>query len=146
MDSTVPDLTAQELTDTIFPVFDNDSGNPELPPQQVEVHGWLDEQYDPSKVTMRSLEGGLEGYGIVLENLLTRRECLQIIQETEKIGYGHLGTGSTGQAYRGNKRLQVDDTGGAVAAELWRRMKQFIPLEEDLPDDGKFKFKELNSR
>ena len=59
----------------------------------------------------RALPGGLPG--VVLEHLLTRRECRDLIEETEGLGYGRT---SFPHAYRGNTRVQADDVPGALAA------------------------------
>jgi len=99
-----------------------------------------------NKITLKELEGGLKGYGIILENVLTRRECQRIIQETESIGYGSLGEGKTGMAYRSNRRIQFDDSEGSLGEELWRRISQYIPQIEVLPEDGTFEYYLMNSR
>lgn len=90
--------------------------------------------------------GGLNGYGIILENVFSRRECQKIIQATEEVGFGHLGQGNTGAAYRGNRRLQIDDSSLKLGEEIWRRIKEFIPADEDIPDEGSCTFQEMNSR
>jgi len=138
------DLSIAELNEGINR-FNVDSGEPEQPPVKKDLAHWLQVDHEP-QVTMRELEGGLKGFGIVLENLLSRKECLKIIEETEATGFGHLGTNKTGMAYRGNRRLQMDDTGEKLGAEIWRRIKKFIPEVEELPDDGTFKFYGMNPR
>lgn len=95
------DITQQELSDFIFPAYDVDSGIPEHPAIQMDMDNFLDYDFNVDVVTKKELEGGLNGYGIILENVFTRRECKRIIEETERIGYGHLGTNKTGNAYRG---------------------------------------------
>lgn len=97
------DISQQELSDFIFPNFDVDSGIPEHPAIQANVDNFLDSNFNIDAITVRELEGGLNGFGIILENVFTRRECKYIIEETEKLGYGHLGTNKTGNAYRGLK-------------------------------------------
>jgi hypothetical protein len=94
------DISSSELTE-IVNKFNEDSGIPEQSPRSINLDHWLSNEYNIENVIVKELEGGLNGYGIILENLLTRRECQKIIEETEAIGYGHLGTGSTGTAYRG---------------------------------------------
>jgi hypothetical protein len=94
------------------------------------------------------LIGGLNGgCGIVLENVLTRWECKRFIAETEAAGYGKLGQGKTGAAYRGNRRVQLEDVGGGLGREIWRRIERFLPKTEALPGEpGVFEFEELNPR
>lgn len=144
------DLTAEELTEWLLSRFGAEPENPEHPPQQVDADAWLRaEDFDPARVTVREMEGGLDGFGIVLENVFTRRECQRIIEETERLGYGHLGEGKTGRAYRGNCRLQVDDAGGQqrLGRELWRRIAPYVRAEEELPDgEGRYEYLEMNSR
>jgi len=139
------DLTAVELTQWIFPRFNVDLGEEEKPVVSKEL-GHLLQVYDTQHITMRELEGGLSGFGIVLENLLTRSECQRIISETEGIGFGHLGTGRTGKMYRGNRRLQIDDTSGKLGEEIWRRIKKFMPEIEEIPTDGSFVYYGMNPR
>jgi len=141
------DISETELSAWIFPQFDVDSGIPEHPPKSMDLSHWLDSDFDINKVTFRELENGLEGFGIILENVLTRRECKRIIEETERVGYGHLGTGKTGNAYRGNKRLQIDDNNGKIGEEIWRRIKKYVPLDQVLPDEeGNYHFSSINTR
>jgi len=140
------DLTAEELTAWITSNFGVEPEQPELAPQKLDMDSWLKEDFDTSRVTMHELEGGLNGFGIVLENVFTRAECKRIIEETEKVGFGHLGHGKTGKAYRGNCRLQVDDTGGKLGNELWRRISAFVPKTEEIPDEGNFEYLEMNAR
>jgi len=140
------DLSSTELNQWVLQ-YDVDSGIPEHPPQKLDLAHWLDSDFDINKVTCRELENGLNGFGIILENVLTRKECQRIIEATERIGYGHLGTGKTGNAYRGNKRLQLDDANGKLGEEIWRRISKFVPLNEVLPDEeGTYRFSSLNSR
>jgi len=64
--------------------------------------------------------------GIVLSGLLTRRECQKIIAETERVGYGYT---SFPKAYRGNRRLQLDDVTGTLAAKIWSGIQSFVPAQ-----------------
>jgi len=140
--------SAEELTGWLEAHFMEEPEQAELPPQSVDMDTWLrPEDFEPSQVRLQELEGGLNGFGIVLEGVLSRRECRRIVEETERIGYGNLGDGRTGKAYRGNCRLQIDDTSGATGRELWRRISPYVPHEEHLPDeDGTFVYHEMNSR
>jgi hypothetical protein len=155
-DTTVPreeDLSAQELTSWLLAKFGAEPEQPEHAPQARKLDGWLrPEDFDASRVTVREMEGGLDGFGIVLENVFTRRECQRIIEETEAVGYGHLGEGKTGRAYRGNCRLQLDDADGgaegALGREIWRRISPYVPATMELPDEGEgvYTYMEMNSR
>jgi prolyl 4-hydroxylase len=141
------DLSREELTSLLLANFGEEPAQPEHPPQQLNMDAWLrSEDFDASRVTVREMEGGLDGMGIVLENVFTRRECRAIIEETEKVGYGHLGEGKTGRAYRGNCRLQIDDVGGKLGHEIWRRIAPFVRATEDLPGEGRYEYLEMNSR
>ena len=106
----------------------------------------LSRNYDLKKIEKEELEGGLNGFGIILKNVFSRKECQKILEETEKVGYGYLGKGNTGNAYRGNKRNQLHDTSGKLGEEIWRRISPFIPSSEEIPDDGKFVFSHMNPR
>jgi prolyl 4-hydroxylase len=142
------DISAEDLTTWLLANYSTEPENPELTPQTVNMDNWLSvEDFEPSRVTMKEIfEGGLNGFGIILENVFTRRECQRIIEETEKIGYGNLGDGKTGKAYRGNCRLQIDDSGGQMGREIWRRISPFIPQTEELPGEGSYEYLEMNSR
>jgi len=83
---------------------------------------------------------------VVLENVLTRAECKHLIECSEKVGYGTLGEGSTGAAYRGNRRLQLDEVSGKLGEEIWRRIKPYVPLTQEIPGDGKYEFESINTR
>jgi len=140
------DITEQELTEWIGQYQVDIT---ELEQASVETHGedWLDKEFDVNQVTVKDLhDGGLNGYGIILENVLTRKECQRIIQETERIGYGSLGSGKTGKAYRGNRRLQIDESSGKLGEELWRRISKFIPNNEEIEGEGSYEYLEMNSR
>eukprot|EP01090_Pellita_catalonica_P002712 TRINITY_DN12288_c0_g1_i1.p1 TRINITY_DN12288_c0_g1~~TRINITY_DN12288_c0_g1_i1.p1 ORF type:complete len:271 (-),score=38.06 TRINITY_DN12288_c0_g1_i1:198-986(-) len=139
------DLTAEELTDWIYPQFDEKKDHHEHAVQSVDIQDWLDKDGAP-EIVKKEFEGGLDGYGIFLENVFSRRECQKIIAATEKIGYGHLGRGGTGRAYRGNHRLQIDDTHENLAKIIWARIKKFIPEAETIAGEGDFVFDHVNSR
>jgi len=138
-------LSPEELTSWLMSHFGKEPENAELPPQQMDMD-WLASGFDTSRISMHEMEGGLNGFGIILENALTREECKRIIEETERIGYGHLGRGMTGRAYRGNCRLQIDDTGGKIGKEIWRRISKYIPRHETIPDEGNLEYLEMNTR
>lgn len=139
-------LTAEELTEWIITNYNNDSGEAEHSASSVDMSDWVDNNFDVSQVTKQDLPGGLDKFGIILENVFTRKECQKIIEKTESIGFGSLGKGATGAAYRGNRRLQLDDSDGKLGEEIWRRIKQFIPETDNLPDEGDFHFLSMNSR
>jgi len=149
MESKNTDLTKNELTQWIMDRFNVQPTIPERETQQISLEGWLknDENFDIKNIKVKELDGGLDGYGIVLENVLTRRECQKIIEAIENIGFGSLGMSSTGQAFRGNRRLQIHDTSNDLGLEIWRRISKFVPLTETLPDEeGSFEFLEINPR
>lgn len=83
------------------------------------------------EVRLQTLPGGLEGpgaaCGIVLEGLLTRDECKNIIEYTENVGYGLMGTANTGRAYRGNTRCMCIDEDGSLTKAIWKRVKSHVP-------------------
>jgi predicted 2-oxoglutarate/Fe(II)-dependent dioxygenase YbiX len=108
---------------------------------------WLGNEFDVEKVAATELEGGLAGFGLILENVLSRRECQHIIAATERIGYGTLGKGNTGAAYRGNRRLQLDDANGVLGRTLFTRIKPYIPLSYLVPgEEGTYVFESINTR
>jgi len=140
------DLSPALLTQWIMERFNRGSDRPELPPQPIDLSASLSSHFDPAQIERRDLEGGLDGFGVVLEHVLTRKECQQLISDSEKVGYGTLGEGPTGQAYRGNRRLQLDETSGKLGAEIWRRIKPYVPLIQDVPGEGKYEFESINTR
>jgi hypothetical protein len=145
------DPSREELAEWLLANFGTEPDHPELTPQPLNLdHLLRPEDFDPSRVTAHNIlegDGGLDGFGIVLENVFTRRECQRIIAETERVGFGHLGEGKTGRAYRGNCRLQIDDLGGALGREVWRRIAPYVPAAVELPDgEGRFEYLEMNSR
>jgi len=147
METTSKDLSSEELTSWLLSNFGEEPQQPEHPPQQLNMSSWLrPEGFDTSCVAVRELEGGLNGYGIILENVFTRHECQHIIGETERLGYGYLGAGKTGRAYRGNCCLQLDDTSNKLGQEIWRRISSFLPTKEDIPGEGRFEYLEVNTR
>ena len=139
-------ISQEQLSDWIMSNYNNDSGIEEKAPSSIDMSDFVCEDFDASQITKVDLPGGLEKFGIILENVFTRSECQKIIEKTEAIGYGSLGKGKTGAAYRGNRRLQLDDSEGKLGEEIWRRIKTFIPETDSLPDEGDFKFKNINSR
>jgi hypothetical protein len=156
-----PQMTAAELTNHIFPRFEEDEDSSVLEGQVHEVeemNSWLVTTFPPHKqeeIKVIELNGGLDFTGIILENVLTREECLSIIENTEKLKYGKLGQGKTGQAYRGNRRVQVDDTNQLFTKQLWQRIEPIISKysnnDKGLPDDdgddsSRWKCDGLNSR
>eukprot|EP00929_Paragymnodinium_shiwhaense_P005280 TRINITY_DN10700_c0_g1_i1.p1 TRINITY_DN10700_c0_g1~~TRINITY_DN10700_c0_g1_i1.p1 ORF type:complete len:228 (+),score=38.59 TRINITY_DN10700_c0_g1_i1:276-959(+) len=98
---------------------------------------WLERRgFERRKVDLRELEGGFDGYGIVLEHVLSRRECKHIVEQTELLGYGRTVQGRAGGYHRGCRRLLLDDAEGDFVGELWRRMAPFVPRTVDLVDGG----------
>lgn len=146
------DLTEDELRQSIVARYSGDADELEQSPKSVDMGTWLPgaSSFDPARVEVTVLPGGLCGVGIVLENVLTRRECLQIIEATEVLGYGRLGrqgAGSkTGAMYRGNRRVQVEDSECHLGAELFRRIRAFVPEREEVPGEGSFMAAGLNPR
>jgi hypothetical protein len=81
---------------------------------------WLDaSSFDATAVSTRPLGAG-GALGVLATRVLSRRECQRVIAESEAAGFGRT---SFPQAYRGNRRVQFDDTSGALAAEIWRRVR-----------------------
>ena len=83
------------------------------------------------QIVHRNLTSSSGGY--VLHNVLTHRECQQIIAATEQLGYGKA---AYPQSYRGNRRAHVDETPGRVhpiyvngplTAIIWDRIRVFVP-------------------
>ena len=109
--------------------------------QVVDAGAWLSDDRDSlADVHCTELPGGLDasasvGFGIVLENLLSKSECEAIIRKTEELGYGRIGSSKTGAAYRGNRRVQIDDLTGSLAQKLFHRIAPFVPQTIKLPDD-----------
>ena len=126
--------------------FNQGSDAPELPPQPIDLSAYLSPDFDTSQIRKLELEGGLDGFGVILENVLTRAECKKLIEASEKVGYGTLGDSATGAAYRGNRRLQLDEITGKLGEEIWRRIKPFVPLVQEIPGDGKYEFESMNTR
>lgn len=128
------DLSAEDLTSWLVRRYSNDRGVPEHFCQKRSMMGnWVSDAFDTSSITRRDLPHSL---GVVLENVLTRQECQRIVDETERIGYGYT---SFPQAYRGNRRLQLDDAEGLLAGKIWERIRSHVPqrLHVDwLPEDG----------
>jgi len=110
--------------------------DPQLPEQCVhhaKMGDWL--QGDKDDITTKQLPQGL---GTVVEGLLTRLECQRIIAETENLGYGYT---NFPKQYRGNRRLQVDDATGAMAAKIWKRIRAHVPESLTVnwtPEDGDY--------
>lgn len=103
-----------------------------------DLSGWLTPNDDATeRIAVRDMPGGVDGCGIVLENVLTRQECQRIIEHTEKVGYAPIGEARRGavSVVRNNRWLQADDTSGQLGEEIWRRIRSFIPLQEQLPDE-----------
>eukprot|EP01006_Ploeotia_vitrea_P024601 TRINITY_DN57433_c0_g1_i1.p1 TRINITY_DN57433_c0_g1~~TRINITY_DN57433_c0_g1_i1.p1 ORF type:complete len:550 (+),score=47.83 TRINITY_DN57433_c0_g1_i1:40-1689(+) len=75
-------------------------------------------------------------------NLLSRAECVKLVQETEAKGYEALPPGMYGE--RNNERVIVDDR--PLAKTVWERIQRYIP--EEYIDDKKTKWKvvECNNR
>lgn len=130
------EVSPKDLSSRILEDFSRDS-------QRAEHHGmksttmgeWLDADFEPARIARRELQHGL---GIVLEGVLSRQECLRVIRETEELGYGRTGYM---QEYRGNRRLMLDDVGGAMAERLWHRIRHYVPrdiLADWLPQDGDY--------
>jgi predicted 2-oxoglutarate/Fe(II)-dependent dioxygenase YbiX len=71
-------------------------------------------------------------FAVVIHNVLTHEECQKWIEETELVGYGealvNIGGGLQRKMtdVRNSSRCIVDDADRA--AELWMRVKRFIPL------------------
>ena len=84
---------------------------------------WLDADFSADHIQTQSLPSGL---GFVVEGLLSWKECCEIIAHTEQCGYGRT---AFPQAYRGNRRLMVDDADGSMGAKLWDRIRAFVPNE-----------------
>jgi len=66
----------------------------------------------------------------IFRQFLTKSECLSIIYEAEKLGFGRT---PYPKQYRGNQRLQVIDSG--TAKKLWERLKSHVPESFQDPDD-----------
>eukprot|EP01091_Cochliopodium_minus_P006902 TRINITY_DN16865_c0_g1_i1.p1 TRINITY_DN16865_c0_g1~~TRINITY_DN16865_c0_g1_i1.p1 ORF type:complete len:251 (-),score=61.89 TRINITY_DN16865_c0_g1_i1:9-761(-) len=140
------DISENELTEFIKQ-YDVKVDIPEGEPTKMDCSKFLElEGYDVNNIKKEELEGGLEGYGIILKNVLSRKECKKILEISESIGYGNLGKGNTGNAYRGNRRLQIHDIDERLGKEIWRRISHYIPLSEEIPEDGKFIFDSINPR
>jgi hypothetical protein len=140
------DLPGGALNAWIMERFNQGSDSPELPPQKIDLSACLSSDFDCSQIQRQDLQGGLAGFGVVLEGVLTRAECMRLIEASEKVGYGTLGDSATGAAYRGNRRLQLDETSGKLGEEVWRRIKPYVPLTQEIPGDGKYEFESLNTR
>lgn len=145
------DLTVGELCSTLLSRYRQTNDTPEVPARVAPMGSWIDPAlFQRDRVRVRELEGGLAGFGVVVENILSRKECLSIIEQTETLGYGKLGRGRTGAAYRGNRRLQLDDQDGLLGKELWRRVSSIVPsLVPDtmqVPGEGMFEWDSVNTR
>ncbi|KAK3264926.1 hypothetical protein CYMTET_26363 [Cymbomonas tetramitiformis] len=156
-DSSAMDLSPAQLTEWLWNNFsrsiDSDDKIEQPAVSVADTGSWITSftaegnDFDHKKVRARELPGGLDGCGLVLENVLTRKECQRIIAKTEGLGYGLLGRGKTGAAYRGNQRVQMDDVTGALGAEIWRRISEYVPTADVLPDEeGVWGAEGLNSR
>ena len=123
--------TARQLGDWLETRgYTADDVRPEKPSIACPAAGqWLcdDVSFDPSTVRARELKQSL---GTVLDGLFTRRECAQIIASAERLGFGVT---NFPQRYRGNRRLQVDDTTGALAAQIWGRIQPWVPATITVP-------------
>eukprot|EP01063_Lacrimia_lanifica_P018334 TRINITY_DN25261_c0_g1_i1.p1 TRINITY_DN25261_c0_g1~~TRINITY_DN25261_c0_g1_i1.p1 ORF type:complete len:262 (+),score=95.77 TRINITY_DN25261_c0_g1_i1:80-865(+) len=145
-------MSASELTAHVEARYGAVEENPTEERKAAPVPGmaaWLDED-GGAEVGVEDLPGGLDGIGVVMNNVLSREECRRIIDATEGLGYGLLGKSKTGAAYRGNTRVQVIDAahGEEDGAEsftdaLWRRIAHLIPAEETL-EDGVWRATGLN--
>lgn len=148
-------MTATDLTRKIFPRFqehdDGTSTHLEGQVKHVDMSTWISSS-SSSNVKVIELQGGLcNGIGIILENVLTREECLTIIEKTEEMKYGRLGKGKTGQAYRGNRRIQVEDKTGVFTEVLWKKIEPYIAhlcaQDIGIPDEiGEWRCDGLNRR
>jgi hypothetical protein len=63
--------------------------------------------FDPSQISIRYLNGGLDGY--VLDNVLTKDECRQLIQQSHNAGYRFWAEGEDGGQYDFGKGV-ADET------------------------------------
>eukprot|EP00419_Tripos_fusus_P027974 CAMPEP_0172699822 /NCGR_PEP_ID=MMETSP1074-20121228/30459_1 /TAXON_ID=2916 /ORGANISM="Ceratium fusus, Strain PA161109" /LENGTH=135 /DNA_ID=CAMNT_0013521085 /DNA_START=265 /DNA_END=668 /DNA_ORIENTATION=+ len=105
------DISPEALTAWISSRFWPDPLVPEHPAMECASMGsWIADELSLASIQRSDLPSDL---GIVLSGLLTRRECQKIIAETERVGYGYT---SFPKAYRGNRRLQLDDVTGTLAA------------------------------
>lgn len=103
------------------------SDGPEHEGLSTKDASWLSSNFDAEVVERRDLQG----LGFELLNLFSRSECWNIIQETETLGYGRT---AYPHAYRGNRRLQLDDAPGCLAQSIWHRIKAYLPSEIQLPN------------
>lgn len=95
----------------------------------------LSTRFDSSKCDVRPLPETITGrrdhFAIVIDNVLSEKECLDWIKTTEKAGYGaalvNVGGGRQQRMddVRNSSRCIVDDP--ATAIELWNRVQSFIP-------------------
>lgn len=85
-------------------------------------------------INLRELQDGI---GIVLDQVLTRRECLAIIEATEETGYAPIGEARHGavSVLRNNLWLQITDSTDALSAQIWKRIAPYVPSEQTLEDD-----------
>jgi len=127
------ELTAAELTEWLQGRFTLDSRQPEHESRNSNLGACLAQNFRSEVIQKRELQHGL---GVVLDNVLTRCECQRLIEATETIGYGYT---SFPQAYRGNRRLQLDDA--ELAGLIWRRICDFVPAKlhvDYMPEDGDY--------
>jgi len=97
------------------------------------------DSFNVKDLGLETLTGGMSGpgpaCGIVVQGLLSRNECKNIIEYTEGIGYGIMGTANTGRAYRGNTRCMCVDTDGDFTKALWERIKSQVPERIEIDDE-----------
>jgi len=79
----------------------------------------------------------------IFRQFLTKSECLSIIHEAEKLGFGRT---HYPKWYRGNQRLQVIDR--STAEKLWERLKPHVPefLQDPVYHDKKWRAVGLNEK
>ena len=125
-----PDLTAAELSAWLDSqtLLHFDDGEDEQSSQPDEAMGsWLDSHGPSTPVSSRMLANEL---GIVLEGVLSRRECQRMIVAAEQHGFGQT---SFPKHWRGNQRVMLDDTSGALARQLWDRVRPYVPPVLEMP-------------
>jgi len=100
----------------------------------------LDESFSSDDIQITVLPGGLAGpgpaCGLLVEGLLSRMECKNIIDYTEKVGYGYIGKSKAGKAYRGNTRVMCKDEALDFTSALWERIKPLVPSTIKYEDCG----------
>lgn len=146
------DLSCAELAEILVARYSTHPTGHEFPPTKVDMGAWLEGPAKPSQITSRELLGGLDTpprFGIFLQSVLSRKECVHIIGKSESVGYGNLGgngKSALGKAYRGNARVQLDDDQGRFGDKLWMRIKDYVPRYASPEEGGTYEFEGLNSR